>query len=317
VATVQSLRNMASEWYEQFDLLVLDEAHHYASESWSAVPHARKWRIIGATATPEREDGRPLGDIFDALVQAGNYRALIRSGRLVAARVVSPGLDLGGDWAQNPVDAWARNGGLRAIFFAPTVGLAKHYAEEWNMRRVRAACVHAGSSPSDRADAIRGFESGRIRVLTCCATLTEGIDLPDCEMVIIGRRMLSRALYLQATGRVLRASTSKLWGVVLDLTGATVRHGAPDGDREYSLDGDEPISAPDGGGSGGGPDGIERHDPRVVDVPLVGEIGPAIELAERDPEWWAREKRMTEWYRRNVKRFGRQTADKMQEEMSL
>ena len=51
------------------DLLVVDEAHHAVAGMWrkiiAAVPDAK---VLGVTATPERLDGKGLGDIFEVLV---------------------------------------------------------------------------------------------------------------------------------------------------------------------------------------------------------------------------------------------------------
>ena len=48
------------------DLIVPDEAHHVVSEKWSTtlnnIPDARE---LGVTATPQRLDGRGMGEFFD------------------------------------------------------------------------------------------------------------------------------------------------------------------------------------------------------------------------------------------------------------
>ena len=64
MASVASLvRRLAR--VEPFDLLIPDEAHHAVAESWrttlGAMPRAF---VLGVTATPERLDGRGLGDAF-------------------------------------------------------------------------------------------------------------------------------------------------------------------------------------------------------------------------------------------------------------
>lgn len=328
VGTVQTILKRPE--LKGFTLCVLDEAHHYVSHEVEKVDGSKKqvgavsyatirdkgdrpWRILGATATPERADGTPLGDLFEVIVKGGDYSELIANGRLVRAHVVEPERDLGSDWAMNPVDAWARNGGGKAFFFAPTIKLAEHYAEQWNLRRVPAMCISERTKASGRAEAMNDFASGNIQIITCVGTMLEGIDIPDCRMVILGRSFHFRGTYLQATGRVLRAHPGKERGIVVDLTGAKIRHGDPDQDREYQLFGDA-ISGPQQmGGPGGGGGGV--IEPEVVGVKMLGELDP-IEIPDPDPLWWERKKRMHDWYRRNVKRFGKKEADRMALEMA-
>lgn len=314
VATVQTLLNRGQ--LSGFELLIVDEAHHYVAETWGMVRHKndREWLILGATATPERDDGTPLGDMFEHIITAGSYSELIECGRLVPAHVVYPERNLGSHWAQNPVDAWARNGGKKGFFFAPSIKLAEHYAEQWSLRKVMSACISEDTKPHERARIMDGFASGKIRIITSVATMLEGINVPDCEAVILGRPFRFRGTFLQATGRVLRAYPGKRRGLVIDLTGATIRHGRPDSDREYSLDGKEPISGPP---RGPGPD-YRIVDPQVRDVPLIDEIEDPVQLPDPDPEWLAQVRNQEEKYLRDLKRYGRKIADSnLKQELGL
>ena len=73
------------------DILVIDEAHHARAETYQAVIDAYPGAIvIGLTATPCRRDGRGLGNIFDALVEAPQVAALIEQKALVPSRVYAP-----------------------------------------------------------------------------------------------------------------------------------------------------------------------------------------------------------------------------------
>lgn len=308
VAIVHSL--MASGVPRGVDLLALDEAHHYMADKWSDALPGRPQRTLGATATPERADGKPLGGLFDALVQGGSYSELIANGRLVPAHVVRPKQSLGSDWAQNPIDAWARNGGGKAFFFAPSIKIAEHYAEQWNLRKVRASCISQNTPPAERARAMADFSTGRQQIITCVGTMMEGINVPDCRSVILGRRFQFRGTFLQATGRGLRAHPGKTAGIIIDLTGATIRHGNPDQDRKYSLTADEPISGPTRV-SEGGESSWAADDPDVVNVPMINEVGHPLELPPPDAQWLKRERKRNEYYMRNLRLHGKETADRM------
>ena len=112
VATVQTL--LARGIVPTARRLVLDEAHHYAAEDWRVVSGLVPWvRILGLTATPERKDGEPLGDIFEVMVVSASYSELVAGGYLVPARVHRPRKALGNDLAQDPVKAWAATASRR------------------------------------------------------------------------------------------------------------------------------------------------------------------------------------------------------------
>lgn len=82
VAMALTLANRLHHYAGQFDLVVVDEAHHSVAHTWqrilSAFPTAY---VLGVTATPERLDGKPLRDIYDALAM-GPTTALQATARL-------------------------------------------------------------------------------------------------------------------------------------------------------------------------------------------------------------------------------------------
>src|SRR5678816_2178282 len=117
IGTVQSL--VARGLRPEARTIVLDEAHHYMAEQWRALAESYpEANALGLTATPQRADGEPLGDIFDSIVVAASYSELVAGGFLVSARVLQPPMVLGSDIAQDPVEAWAKHsGGARTFLF--------------------------------------------------------------------------------------------------------------------------------------------------------------------------------------------------------
>lgn len=238
VGTIQTL--LARELRPQAELVVLDECHHYAlgTELWSTFaaeyPNAL---LLGLTATPERQDGSPLGDVFSGLVVAASYSELLLDGYLCPCHVYAPepGKGSSSDWGMDPVEAYNRFApGTRAIAFFDRVARATEWAEKFG-----SALVVSGDMPADeRAKALASFRRGDTRVLCNVAVLTEGVDLPEAETVILGRRPTHASLFLQIVGRVLRPSVGKPHATLIDLVDATSEHGYPTDDREYSLDGE-------------------------------------------------------------------------------
>jgi hypothetical protein len=77
------------------DLLVVDEAHHAVAGTWSEIIEgAPGARILGCTATPERLDGKGLGDIFDSLIIGPSVSELIAAGYLALFTAYAPARDL-------------------------------------------------------------------------------------------------------------------------------------------------------------------------------------------------------------------------------
>jgi len=240
VATVQTLlargdRPVASR-------LVLDEAHHFVADQWCSLSDAYPNTLtLGLTATPERQDGRPLGDIFEELVVAARYPDLVRDGFLVACRAYAPPSEIEDGLALHPLEAYRRHGdGGLAFVFVGRTAVADELAAEFTAAGIPARSVHQGTRKRDRIDTLDDFARGRIQVLTSVNALTEGVDVPAARVAILARGFRHVGSYLQAAGRILRPHRGKPDAILIDLVGATFRHGLPIEDRVYSLDG-EPI----------------------------------------------------------------------------
>ncbi len=245
---------LASGQLDKCTLAVFDEAHHYAADTWGDVARLHKEHgatIVGATATPERGDGRPLNHMFDALVVVAQVKELNevwrkdparRSGLVPILDIKKPRFSLRKNQiAQSPRAAYEKFAkGRRAVVFASHVKAAEDFAAGWPEARV----LHGKST--DRDETLAHFrEHGG--VIVNVNVLTEGWDDPRCDCVIIARRMGSVGMLIQSAGRGARAAgPSKDGYLLIDLMGVTVELGRPDDDREYSLDGECGISR--GGG---------------------------------------------------------------------
>lgn len=222
------------------DSVLWDECHHSAAETWAPVVtqalHSAK--VLGLTATPQRSDGKPLGDIFGDMVVAARYSELIASGHIVRCKVFRPDTYLGSDQAQNPVEAYERHGaGARGFVFCRSVKDASELAERFTASGVRAANIDGKMSGAKRDEILARFKRGELRLITNVFVLTEGFDVPDATVCILARGAGHSGAYLQMVGRVLRPSPGKDAAIFIDLPGASHEHGLPTADREYSLSG--------------------------------------------------------------------------------
>jgi superfamily II DNA or RNA helicase len=243
------------------DLLVIDEAHHAVAGTWATL--AAAWpraRILGVTATPERQDGKGLRAAFDAMVIGPSVRDLIERGHLAPFRHWSTpeafdtsGIrTTAGDY--NAADVAAamvkqrivgcavteyrqRADGLPAVAFCPTVAFAEQVAADFRAAGIPAAAVDGGMAPHARAAALDGLRRGTIRVITSCDLISEGFDVPAIGAAILLRPTKSLGLYMQQVGRVLRPKPDGSHAVIIDHVGNGIAHGLADAPREWSLDG--------------------------------------------------------------------------------
>ncbi len=242
VATVQTITS--EKWFPHrpaADLVLWDECHHCLAKSFLALRDAYPdAKHIGFTATPERDDGSPMGDVFEAMVVVESIRGLTCQGHLVPCRVSGP-RGKRKKLAEDPAIAYCERGeGRRAIIFCATVAHAKSVATDLVSRGVAAEAVDGSMRTRLRDAALARFASGETQVITNCNLITEGFDVPAAKCIVLARGCGSVAMYLQAIGRALRPEPGATDALLLDLRGAVYKHGLPDDDREFSLEG-KPI----------------------------------------------------------------------------
>ena len=259
LASVQTLARRLSR-VRQPRLVVWDESHHIAAESWGRIFRGYPETYhIGLTATPERLDGKGLGTYFKEIVCGPSVQTLIQQGYLSPYRLYAPTrFDVSklhirmGDYEKTElaqaVDKPSITGdaiahykrlcpGRRAIVFCVSREHSKHVIERFKDAGIRAAHVD-GETPSEERDrAIRDFSEGHIQVLSNVDLFGEGFDVPAIEAAIMLRPTQSLGVYLQQVGRAFRPSIGKSEAIILDHVGNYERHGLPDDERQWSLEG--------------------------------------------------------------------------------
>ena len=258
VASVQTLaRRLHKLSPEFFNLLVVDEAHHTNSNTWSTVlQHFHKAHVLGVTATPCRGDGRGLGDHYETMVLGPSAQWLTDNGYLANARVLAPpGFNADGlrkkmgdfDTKQAEERVTTIMGdcvshyrkhlpGQTAIAFCCSVAHAEAVARLFLSQGIAAASIDGTMSNDCRRDLLQALGSGRLKVLTSCSLIGEGVDVPSVGGCILLRPTQSVGLHLQMIGRCLRPSGNKA-AVVLDHVGNTLRLGHHLEERDWTLDG--------------------------------------------------------------------------------
>lgn len=247
-------------------LIVVDEAAHSMSRTWSDVLAAYDVPLIGLTATPFRLDGKGLGDIFGKIIVAAYVDELVADGTLHNPRVFAPSApnlkgvrvrmgDYAKDQLENAVNTdrlkadivntWLeRAAGTKTICFAVTVKHSKDIVAAFQDTGVKAEHIDGTFSKSDRSEVLARWRAGEIDIVSNVFLLTEGFDLPALETAIIARPTASLNLHLQMLGRIMRTCAEKNTATVLDHAGNHLVHGFVTRRLEYSLDGKVGESEP-------------------------------------------------------------------------
>lgn len=261
VASVQTLRGKRLAQFDpkQFGLVVVDECHHAAATSYRAIlDHFDGVNVLGVTATPDRADGKALGEVFDTVAYRYEMRDAIRDGWLApirARRIVVQSVDLSsvktraGDLASDQLaEVMATDEAVqgvvvplldevedrRTILFAVDVAHATAIADAINIRKPGAARVaHGELDAREREQILADFRAGAFQFLCNCALYTEGFDEPSIRCVAVVRPTKSRGLFVQMVGRGTRLlgltlaesiANGKTECLILDFTGNAGRH---------------------------------------------------------------------------------------------
>ncbi|MEG9884506.1 MAG: DEAD/DEAH box helicase [Hyphomicrobiales bacterium] len=244
------------------DLLVIDEAHHAAADSYRRIIDAARERnpnvkLFGVTATANRGDRRGLRPVFSNVADQIAIGELITSGHLVRPRTFVVDVGAGkalktvrktqDDFDMKAVDAimnktpiteaviahWREKAGDRqTVVFCSTVDHARNVTDAFLEEGVAAAMVHGETAQAERCSVLHAFRKGRIQVVVNVAVLTEGFDHPPVSCIVLLRPSSYKSTMVQMIGRGLRTVDPNAFpGVVktdcimLDFGISTLLHG--------------------------------------------------------------------------------------------
>jgi superfamily II DNA or RNA helicase len=261
VATIQTLSRRS---YPPADIVIIDECHHSKANTyktlWGIYPDAR---FLGVTATPVRINGDGFDDLFEILIPLGKLSFFIENGYLARIKHLVgciPDLSkvkqrmrdydiemlrnvmLDNSIMANLIDSYNKFAkGKKTIVFAVDIKHSKEIVQRYLDAGISAAHVDANTPKNERADILSKFKSGEILVLSNVDIVSEGFDVPDCEVVQLARPTKSLVLYLQQVGRCMRPAQGKEYGIILDNAGLWLEHGLSYIDRDWTLQGTKKV----------------------------------------------------------------------------
>ena len=248
VGSVQTLMRhsrLARFAEDHYTHIIIDEAHHALAESYQAsVRYFAGAKVLGVTATPDRNDRKNLGTYFESLAFEYSLIEAIRDGWLAKIRALSIPLQIdltnvrvtSGDFsaadlgtALDPyLDQIAAHMAehcrdRKTLVFTPLVATAQKFAAMLAAAWFKASWV-SGDDP-DRADKLAAYAaSGPGAVMCNSMLLTEGYDDPATDCIVCLRPTKSRALFAQIVGRGTRIYGGKNDLLLLDFLWMTEKH---------------------------------------------------------------------------------------------
>jgi DNA repair protein RadD len=255
--------------YAPPDLMIVDEAHLTVAQTYQSIFEWAKAgpkygrpggaHLLHLTATPQRLDGRGMGEVADILIPTCTTGELIEEGLLSPIRYFAPSAPdlqavrkVAGEFNQGDLadvmDKPKITGsavahyrklaqGRPAIAFCVSIQHAEHVAAEFRAAGYRAVAISGESDAVERDAALRDVQAGRVDVVCNCALWVAGVDAPAVSCIILLSPTHSVTKYLQSVGRGLRTHPGKHDCVILDHAGNALRHGLPTDPREWSLEG--------------------------------------------------------------------------------
>ena len=190
--------------------LFIDEAHHIEAPTWSAFKNRFKaQRILQFTATPFREDGRPLdGKIIYKYplkkAQEEGYFKPIRFKRVVQFNRKRADQAI----AEQAVDQLRADASRGHILMArvESVARAKEVFELYrSYSEFNPVELHTGIKQTAREAARKQVISGQSRIVICVDMLGEGFDLPELKIAAFHDIRKSLSVTLQLAGRFTRS----------------------------------------------------------------------------------------------------------------
>lgn len=247
VSNVQQLATNPEKWLKKFpenffDLIIVDEAHHSAADSWKLIfKHFKDAKIINMTATPFRSDKQ---EIDGELVYRYPFKKATFNGYIkrIKAWYAAPseleftakgetkvynldevlkmkeedwfsrGIALSDPCNQTIVDnsleklEELRKTGThhQLIAVACSVEHAKRISAMYKARGFNSDIIYSQLSEEKKQEVKRGLTSGELDCIIQVQMLGEGFDHPKLSIAAIFRPFRTLAPYIQFVGRILR-----------------------------------------------------------------------------------------------------------------
>ncbi|WP_160725326.1 DEAD/DEAH box helicase family protein [Bacillus sp. USDA818B3_A] len=227
----------------EFDLIIVDEFHHAAAESYKrALEYFQPRFLLGITATPDRNDNKDVYAICD-----GNVAFRLDFLEAIQREWLSPFKYFGvyddtdysqitwlgnrydeeelllaqmrEELAKKILEAWEKKKQTRTIGFCSSIKQANFLSDYFNNRGYRTVSLHSQQISVGRKEAISQLSKGEMDVIFTVDLFNEGVDIPEVDTLLFVRPTESLTVFTQQIGRGLRLHPGKESCVIVDLIG--------------------------------------------------------------------------------------------------
>ena len=247
-STVQTMcRNLEDFNRDDFDYIVIDEAHHSTSPTYERIlNHFTSKFLLGITATPERCDTGDIFQVFD-----NNVALEIRLNEALEHELIVPfhyfgitdidavdysNVDLDNiseiskrlminsrvDFIIDKMNFYGFDGSKqKTVGFCINKEHAYYMAEKFNEAGIPSIALTGDHSIDKRTEEIKNLENENheLKVIFTVDIFNEGVDIPSINQVLMLRPTNSPIIFIQQLGRGLRKHRSKEFLTVLDFIG--------------------------------------------------------------------------------------------------
>ncbi|WP_404354870.1 DEAD/DEAH box helicase family protein [Cytobacillus firmus] len=243
IYTLSMQRHLKAFEPEEFDLIIVDEFHHAAADSYQRVlSYFRPDFLLGITATPDRNDNKDVYaicdgnvafrlDFLDAIERKWltpfkyygvyddtDYSQITWLGNRYDEEELLQ-LQLRDDMAEKILQAWLDKKQTRTIGFCSSIKQANFLSNYFNSKGFKTVALHSKQVNIGRQDAIQKLAGGELDVIFTVDLFNEGVDIPAVDTLLFVRPTESLTVFTQQIGRGLRLHDSKSHCTVIDLIG--------------------------------------------------------------------------------------------------
>ncbi|MGP9765008.1 DEAD/DEAH box helicase family protein [Halomonas sp. AOP13-D3-9] len=238
---------------EEFDFIVVDEAHHTPANTYRQVVEAFDPKLlVGLTATPFRADNKNVNKFFggddghvgkyDLIWALANkklafprYHVLLddldqdkidqlESGLSIADLDKKLFLHKKDEEVVKVIEKTVKEKKLdpvKGIVFCRNISHINHLIGFFKLGT--AISIHSHQTQDLRRENLRKFREDHYKFILVCDLFNEGVDIPETNLLVFMRYTGSQTVWLQQLGRGLRKTEAKKYVDVLDFVGSLDR----------------------------------------------------------------------------------------------
>ena len=236
-------RHLDSFKKDEFDYIIYDEVHHVVAENGKRIfEYFEPEFILGLTATPERMDNQDIFNLFDQNVpfelrlrDAINNDIVVpfhyygirdqlvdysSKDKMTIAKNIAEQNNI--EFIKSQIEKYRKPGEkLKCIAFCTNIQSCRLMAEELYEEGYHTISLTGINDTGVRIKAFKDLQddNNSLEIICTVDILSEGVDIPQVNMILFLRPTESQTVFIQQLGRGLRKYPGKDYVTVLDFIG--------------------------------------------------------------------------------------------------